>query len=146
MESALLDKVYSLINGIIHPNEIPSIDSKTLKVQQNKTCPVTDLDISMQPKNSKFLSSTGVQWYFDHQYKTYKDVLLPHLSLHWKDRSIEEQFREIAHNIRNQDSNPRNNTKRKVHRILADKNSLFDPIQLIDKKKLEEAGLRGLVK
>ena len=146
MESSLLDKVYTLINGIIHPFDPKYHDPNKLKIHREKTCPVTGLDISMQPPNSKFLSKTGVEWYFDHSYRTYKDTLLPYLTDHWKDKPIEEQFREIAHNIRNHESNPRNNTRRKIKRILSDESSLFNPIELIDKKKLKEARMESIGK
>ncbi|MBA7545567.1 hypothetical protein ES705_37936 [subsurface metagenome] len=96
----------------------------------------------MQPQNSKFLSFTGVKWYYEHDYKTYNKILATRLSNYWKNKAIEDQCREIAHSIRNSDSNPRNNTKRAIRKILSNnQDSLFDNIDLIDKNKLREAGL-----
>jgi hypothetical protein len=146
MENTLLHKVYEMVNHFIHLDDLRHVFERKESTSFYKTCPVTGLDISMQPRNSKFLSKTGVEWYFEHNFKTYSDILLPFLTEHWKDRPIEEQFREIAHNIRNHESNPRNNTRRKIKRILSDKNSLFDPVALIDKKKLKEARMEGLLK
>jgi hypothetical protein len=135
MEYQLLSKVYSIIEVLIHPGKRPQ---RKLKV---KRCPVSGLDISMQPKNSKFLSYSGVKWYYENKHEIYKNLLEPKLTGTWKDRPLNRQFKEIAHAIRNSDSNPRNNTKRAVKRILHDQNTLFSNISLIDKKKLREAGL-----
>ena len=53
----------------------------------------------------------------------------------------EKQFEEIAHNIRNKDSNKRHSTRRAINHLLEEKDFLFDPIDLIDKEKLREAGM-----
>ena len=141
MENDLLHKVYDFFHHIIHPND--STDSSVVKENhpQHKTCPVTQLDISMQPRNSKFLSYTGVKWYFEHDRKTYEKILEPRLTENCKRKEPIIQFKEIAHSIRNEDSNPRNNTKRAVKKLLEDKNSLFNNMQLIDKNKLREIGM-----
>jgi hypothetical protein len=144
MEINVLDKIYDFLNGFIHPNElkihIPEAEaSKTENLI--KKCPVTGLDISMQPKNSKFLSFTGVKWYYNHDHKLYSEVLAPRISKVWEKKELDEQFREISHRIRKCDSNPRHNTRRKIKKILSDSNSLFNNIDLIDKSKLKEAGL-----
>ncbi|HJX71589.1 MAG TPA: hypothetical protein VJ346_06545 [Bacteroidales bacterium] len=102
---------------------------------------MTGLDISMQPKNSKFLSVSGIKWYYENKHEIYKNVLEPKLTGTWKDKPISRQFSEIAHAIRNSDSNPRNNTKRAVNRILNEQDTLFSNISLIDIKKLRKAGL-----
>ncbi len=144
MEINVLDKIYDFLNGFIHPNElkihIPEL-KETNTENLIKKCPVTGLDISMQPNNSKFLSYTGVKWYYEHKNKMYCEVLAPRISKVWEKKEMDEQFREIAHSIRNSDSNPRHNTRRKIRKILTDNNSLFNNIELIDKSKLKEAGL-----
>jgi hypothetical protein len=140
VEDGFLHKVYDFVNHIIHLDDL-KLFSEVEKVHPSgKHCPVTGLNISMQPNNSKFLSYTGVKWYYEHDYKTFKKVLAPRIHKHWLNKEIDLQFREIAHDIRNADSNPRNNTKRKIRRILDDNNSLFNNMELIDKKKLKEAG------
>lgn len=141
MESNLLNKVYTVINGFIHPNSLKLFHANSNKSKDPRICPVTGLDISMQPKNSKFISATGVQWYFTHKKLTFNELLTPYLTEHWKDQPIERQFEEIAHNIRNKDSNKRHSTRRAINKMLDEKDFLFDPIQLIDKTKLKEAGL-----
>ena len=80
MSNNVINKVYSNIKKIFyHPetsvHKPPGIQKP--KPVKNKTCPITGLDISMQPKNSKFLSYTGVRWYFDNDYQTYKNILEP---------------------------------------------------------------------
>jgi hypothetical protein len=140
MEDSFLHKVYDFVNHIIHLDDLKLFSEDEKESSSAKQCPITGLSISMQPKNSKFLSYTGVKWYYEHDYNTFKKVLAPRIHDHWLKKEIDRQFREIAHDIRNSDSNPRNNTKRKIRKILDDKNSLFDNRELIDKKKLKEAG------
>lgn len=140
MEESFLHKVYDFVNHIIHLDDLKLFSGYDDEKSTGKRCPITGLDISMQPKNSKFLSYTGVKWYYEHDYETYKKILSPRIHAHWHDKDIDLQFREIAHDIRNADSNPRNNTKRAINKILKDKDSLFNNMDLIDKKKLKEAG------
>lgn len=135
MDHSLLNKVYSFFDTLIH-----SAKHGTKQISA-KRCPVTGLDISMQPRNSKFLSASGVKWYYINERNIYRSLLEPRLKANWKEKSLHEQFREIAHCIRNTDSNPRNNTKRAVSRLLHDDNTLFNNIKLIAKSKLKEAGL-----
>ncbi len=145
MSDNILNKVYTNIIRIFLPHDTtahkPGKLRKSVK-RKVKTCPVTELDISMQPKNSKFLSYTGVKWYYNNDFQTYKDILEPLLRKSWKYRPLKDQFKEIAHLVRNKDSNPRNNIKRILNRILSDKNTLFNNVSLIDKNKLKKVGLK----
>ena len=142
MENNLVNRVYEFVNHIIHPNDIRYLSPLNENSAISRTCPVTGLDISMQPKNSKFLSYIGVKWYFEHERKIYEKLLAPRLTENCRKKDIAIQFREIAHSIRNTDSNPRNNTRRAIQKLLDEKDSLFNNLQLIDKSKLKEAGLR----
>jgi hypothetical protein len=145
MGGNILNKVYSNIIRLFHHHDTVNNNlrpGRKRRAGKNKTCPVTGLDISMQPKNSKFLSYTGVKWYYNNNYETYRTLLEPMLRKRWKYKSLKDQFREIAHIVRNRDSNPRNNIKRILSRILSDKNTLFNNVSLIDKKKLKNAGLK----
>jgi hypothetical protein len=147
MSDNILNKVYSnIIRLFQHHEATDNVSGRTKKrsAVKKKTCPVTGLDISMQPKNSKFLSYTGVKWYYNNDYDTYREMLAPMLKKRWKYKSLKDQFREIAHIVRNRDSNPRNNIKRVLARILSDKNTLFNNLSLIDKKKIKKAGLKDL--
>jgi len=143
MENNLLNKVYEFVNHIIHSNDIRHFSVLKSKTASNRTCPVTELDISMQPKNSKFLSYTGVKWYYEHDRKTFNKKLIPRLTESCRKKDIFVQFREIAHSIRNADSNPRNNTRRAIQKLMDENNSLFNNLQLIDRDKLQEAGIKN---
>jgi len=148
MSDNILNKVYSsLIRIFQHHDTHETIEYEQEKSQKSvagkiKTCPITGLDISMQPKNSKFLSYTGVKWYYDNDFETYKNSLKPLLKISWKYKPLKDQFKEIAHIVRNKDSNPRNNIRRILNRILSDNNTLFNNLNLIDKNKLKKAGLK----
>ena len=136
MEKSILNRVYTIFDLIIHPGK--HISSHSI----SRICPISGLDISMQTHKSKFLSYSGVKWYYEHKRSIYKKLLEPRLTDYWKDKPLDIQFREIAHAIRNCDSNPRNSTKRAINRLLHDKNTLFDNTQLIDKTKLNQVGLQ----
>ncbi len=132
----MFNRVYSIIDLIIHPGKHNTTH------QARRICPVSGLDISMQTPNSKFLSYSGVKWYYEHKRTIYKKLLEPRLTDFWQGSPLDVQFREIAHAIRNSDSNPRNSTKRAVNRLLHDKDTLFDNTLLIDKNKLKQVGLQ----
>ena len=66
-----------------------------------------------------------------------------HQSENYKNKELKSQFKQIAHSIRNTESNPRNNTRRAIKKLLND-NSLFNNLQLIDKNKIQEAGMADL--
>ena len=143
MENNLIYKVYDFFNHIINPNDIKLFSASSEVLSFEKICPVTRLDISMQTRNSKFLSSSGVKWYYENDRKIFDKVLAPRLTDSLKSKDINILFRKIAHSIRNTDSNPRNNTRRAIQKLLNEKDSLFNNIQLIDKSKLLEAGMKS---
>jgi hypothetical protein len=140
MENSFLNRLYSLVNGLMHPNSNLELTRVIHSPTSKRICPVTGLDISMQPVNSKFISPSGVEWYYLHKRKVFDTQLMSYLTDHWKNQPMIRQFQEIAHNIRNKDSNKRNSARRSIHRILEDKDYLFDQEQFIDKNKLKEAG------
>ncbi|PLX14771.1 MAG: hypothetical protein C0597_09560 [Marinilabiliales bacterium] len=137
MENNLINKVYDFFNHIIHPNDLKPV---SLSI---KRCPVTGLDISMQAKHTKFLSVSGIKWYYRYERELYYQFLSVRLSPRSLNKDLTTQFKLIAHSIRNAESNPRNNTRRAIKKLLNDKNSLFNNLQLIDKNKLQEAGLKN---
>ncbi len=143
MENSLIYKVYDFFNHIIHPSDISLSPASSDALSFKKICPVTGLDISMQAKNSKFLSSSGVKWYYENNRKIFDKVLAPRLTGKLKSKDLKIQFRRIAQSIRNADSNPRNNTRRAIQKLLNEKDSLFNNMQLIDKSKLREAGMKS---
>ena len=81
-----------------------------------KVCPVTGLDISMQRKESRFLGITGIKFYMKHD-PPVRDELLGRLSSRWEKAPLEVKIKEIAHSIRNEYYNPRNNAKRALTRL-----------------------------
>jgi len=137
MEKNLIYKVYDFFNHMIHPSELTPSDIKKIK-----RCPVTGLDISMQAKHTKFLSVSGIKWYYRYDREIYYQFLSVRLSPGSLNKDLRTQFKLIAHSIRNAESNPRNNTRRAINKLLNEKNSLFNNLQLIDKNKLQEAGLK----
>ncbi len=139
MKNTLANKVYEFVNHVLYGsgNKLAFGD----QLPSHKKCPVTGLDISMQPNTSKFLSLTGVKWYYEHKRKIYDAVLAPRLTGHFSKAEPSVQFREISHSIRNSDSNPRNNSKRAIQKVLSEKDCLFNNLELIDKEKLKEAGI-----
>ncbi len=120
----------------MHSNDIQESNTETLK-----RCPVTGLDISMQSEKTKFITTAGIKWYYKNEIEIYYQFLATRLSGNFKKKDLKTQFKIIAHSIRNAESNPRNNTKRAIQKLLDDKNSLFNNLQLIDKNKLQEAGI-----
>lgn len=143
MENSLIYKVYDFLNHIINPNDIKLSSPSSEFMAFEKICPVTGLDISMQAKNSKFLSSSGVKWYYENDRRIFDEILAHRLTDNLKSKDIKIQFRRIAHSIRNADSNPRNNTRRAIQKLLNEKDSLFNNMKLIDKSKLREAGIKS---
>ena len=81
-----------------------------------KVCPITGLDISMQRKESRFLGITGIKFYMKHD-PPVRDELLGRLSSRWEKAPLEVKIKEIAHSIRNDYYNPRNNAKRALMRL-----------------------------
>jgi hypothetical protein len=144
MNPDVLNRVYKALSGIIHwndPGNANHIRKKRQDIQKMKMCKITGLNISMQPDSSKFLSRTGVEWYYRNDPELYKSMLEPRLQEHWKKEPLEVQFREIAHLIRDEDSNRRHSTRRQIDKILQEKNVLFDNYKLIAKDKLKAAGM-----
>jgi len=137
MERNLICKMYDFFNHMINPAELTLAQKPKIK-----RCPVIGLDISMQPKRTKFLSITGIKWYYRYEREIYYQFLSVRLSPESLNKDMKTQFRQIAHSIRNVESNPRNNTRRAINKLLGDKSSLFNNLNLIDKNKLQEAGLK----
>ena len=138
MDTHLIHKVYDFFNQMIHPNDLKLVSNSKIR-----RCPVTGLDISMQPKNSKFLTTTGIIWYYKNEREIYYQFLAIRLTNKLKNKDIKTQIKGIAHSIRNAESNPRNNTRRAINKLLNEKDSLFNNLNLIDKNKLREAGINS---
>lgn len=78
-----------------------------LNNSNNHTCKVTGVNISMQKKNSILLSHTGLKYYYETDKRIFEQIKRRYLSKIWFTSNFEIQIKEIAHNIRNTDSNQR---------------------------------------
>jgi hypothetical protein len=114
-----------------------SVNSRQSLVM-SRTCPVTGLDISMQKGTSRFLCTTGINFYKNTDTKVWDD-LKSRLSERWMQCGEKVQVREIHHSIRNQYFNQKHNTRRSINQIM-NTPSLFDQHFLIRKDKLRVAG------
>lgn len=78
-----------------------------LKINEVKKeyCKVTGLGILMQKDNSILLSHTGLKYYFKNNKEIFEQIKTRYLSKVWRDSNFEIQIKEIAHNIRNTNSN-----------------------------------------
>lgn len=113
----------------------------------SKSCLITGLPIDMQKEESKFLCTTGVEYYFNNHKDLYFELLYPRLSKRWYNSDQKKQFTEIAHSIRNEYYNPIHNKDRIENKIrntvykLLETPSLFDNRLLIAKDKLKIANI-----
>lgn len=73
--------------------------------QKDSVCMVTGINISMQKKGSLLLSHTGLKYYYKNDKKVFEQIKRRYLSNRWHNSDFEKQIKEIAHNIRNTNSN-----------------------------------------
>lgn len=97
-------------NSKNNPKEI-NLENVTPQ-QNNRLCLVTKLDISMQKKGSKFLRENTLKNIKETNPEIYKDLEKKYLTENAKRLSEQMQIYLICKNIRDTDSNPRNNRKR----------------------------------
>lgn len=88
----------NLNNGIITNRQLDQIIKK-------RKCLITDLDISMQKEDSFLLSHSGLRFYSKTDKQIFDKIKEKYLSKKWVFAEYEEQIKEIAHNIRNTNSN-----------------------------------------
>ncbi len=79
---------------------------------KNNICLVTGLNISMQKDNSILLSHSGLRYYFKNDKKIFEQIKRKYLTNTWTKSNFETQIKEIAHNIRNANSNKNLKQKR----------------------------------
>ena len=87
---------------------------KTIDAINDTFCKVTKVNISMQKDSSLLLSHTGLKYYFKTDKKIFEQIKRRYLSKRWYNSDFETQIKEIAHNIRNTDSN-RNIKQKKIY-------------------------------
>ena len=69
------------------------------------SCKVTGINISMQKENSILLSHTGLKYYYSTDKRIFEQIKRRYLTKIWFNSNFETQIKEIAHNIRNANSN-----------------------------------------
>lgn len=77
-----------------------------------KACVVTGLDIGMQKEDSKMLSHTGLNYYYEKDREIFEKVRGKYLTDFWKDADHKTQIEKIAHNIRHARTNQRRKQRR----------------------------------
>lgn len=82
-------------------------------------CNVTGLDISMQKRNSKYLSFTALHFYYSEDRETYLSLEEQFLTPKHKNCDLDTRIYYIAHNIRNTVTNRYNNAKHSRRRFEA---------------------------
>ena len=82
---------------------------------KNTLCKVTGLNISMQKNDSILLSHTGLKYYYKTDRKIFEQIKRRYLSNVWNNSDFEIQIKELAHNIRNADSN-RNIKQKRIYK------------------------------
>lgn len=109
------------------------------EMEKKRICLVTGLDISMQKDDSIFLCTAGLKYYKINHPAIWID-LNERLSQKWQNASEKNQLEEIAHSIRNEYYNPKNNTRKSIRKI-NEYPTLFDNMKLINPEKLRIAQL-----
>jgi len=100
-------------------------DFRTKPSIKNMLCEITNLPLPDGAKTS-YLSDKGVEFYYENHREIYDEKLKVRLSKKWDGSELKIQFREIAHSIRNEKYNPKNNLKRDIKRMeLKRSNSMF---------------------
>lgn len=88
-------KISRLIESSILKRE--GVRNSTLR----KKCLVTNIDISMQRKDSKLLSHTGLNYIMETNNSLFTELTSTYLTKRWETSTTEIKVREIAHTIRN---------------------------------------------
>jgi len=78
---------------------------------RNRVCKVTGINIEMQKSNSILLSHTGLKYYYKTDKKIFEQLKRNYLSKVWINSDFKIQIKELAHNIRNTDSNRKRKQK-----------------------------------
>jgi hypothetical protein len=113
LEKIIFDKLEYLKSGAVstpHINIKSGADSSIIysgigTQYKNSKCKVTGLDISMQKNDSILLSHSGLRFYYDKNNIVFEQIKKRYLSKRWSSSEFEIQIKEIAHNIRNTNSN-----------------------------------------
>ena len=83
-----------------------------IEIKNQWFCKVTGFNISMQKENSILLSHTGLKYYYNTDKRIFEQIKRRYLTKIWFKSNFETQIKEIAHNIRNENSNKTKKQKR----------------------------------
>ena len=83
-----------------------------IEIKNQWFCKVTGFNISMQKENSILLSHTGLKYYYNTDKRIFEQIKRRYLTKIWFKSNFETQIKEIAHNIRNTNSNRKIKQKR----------------------------------
>lgn len=100
----MIDQKIDLLNQKTIQIDTLTIRSKWIE-NENKICSITGVNISMQKDDSLMLSHTGLKYYFQTDRKVFEQIRRKYLSDKWVGSDYKTQIKEIAHNIRNKNSN-----------------------------------------
>jgi len=116
------------------------INQTIVPSMEKKYCIVSGYEIIYPRPDSKYLKTRDVKFYHENDHSVYANLFKRIARSKYRNASLEEQYREIAHNIRNNERNPPNNTKRDILKVLQ-RPSLFDTLPYIDPEKRRIAGI-----
>lgn len=98
-------------------NRNTSINTTEEHTHKERRCRVTNLSLEIGIKQNEVLSTKGVKYYYQNKREIYDTVLYPRLSQRMRSKPLNKQFEAIAHSLRNERSNPRNNLKRDLKNL-----------------------------
>ena len=98
-------------------NRNTSINTTEEHTHKERRCRVTNLSLEIGIKQNEVLSTKGVKYYYQNERELYGTVLYPRLSQRMRSKPLNKQFEAIAHSLRNERSNPRNNLKRDLRNL-----------------------------
>jgi len=101
VKSGAISNIYK--GGICTQKVNPNKAKK--EVVKKSFCRITQLDISMQKEDSILLSHSGLKFYYKNDNEVFEKIKNQYLSKIWFNSSLEIQIKELAHNIRNANSN-----------------------------------------
>lgn len=111
-------------NGMNNFKNIPSNSQKSKMLRYEpyiyihnvtvRKCKITGIDITHQKSESKFLSMSSIKRIFENEPNTFKSLIANFSPKEPETMDFDKLCLEIAHNIRNRDSNKRHEIKRKT--------------------------------
>lgn len=112
-------KIDFLNSNTIQIDPLTILSKRIVLNYENETeknlCKVTGFNIEMQKSNSILISHTGLKYYYKTDKKIFEQIKRRYLSKIWFKSNFETQIKEIAHNIRNTNSN-RKIKQSKIHK------------------------------